>query len=52
MANDKHVALLKNGAESWNSWRQENASERADLIGADLTGADLPKTNLISANLN
>jgi uncharacterized protein YjbI with pentapeptide repeats len=47
MANDEHVALLKQGVAAWNSWRNENANIRPDLGGADLRGA-----NLVGANLN
>ena len=33
MANDEHVALLKNGVEVWNKWRHENLNVRPDLRG-------------------
>jgi hypothetical protein len=26
MANDEHIALLKQGADAWNKWRDENPS--------------------------
>jgi hypothetical protein len=32
MANDEHVALLKQGVDAWNVWREENPDIRPDLI--------------------
>jgi hypothetical protein len=52
MPNNKHVAILKKGAEIWNAWRDENPNIRPDLShlnGADLRRADLRKANLIGA---
>jgi uncharacterized protein YjbI with pentapeptide repeats len=63
MANDKHVALLKKGAEAWNAWRADNPDWRADnpdirpdlrganLVGADLSGADLRGALLAGVDL-
>jgi uncharacterized protein YjbI with pentapeptide repeats len=51
MANDEHVALLKQGVDAWNAWRRENPDMRPDLSDADLEGADLSKANLEGANL-
>jgi uncharacterized protein YjbI with pentapeptide repeats len=56
MANDEHVALLKQGVAAWNEWRRENPDiqpdlERADLSDADLREANLSEANLIDANL-
>jgi uncharacterized protein YjbI with pentapeptide repeats len=56
MANDEHVALLKQGVDAWNVWRNENPGINpdlgaADLSGADLNGADLHGANLRGANL-
>ena len=31
MANDEHVALLKQGVAAWNKWRDENANIRPNL---------------------
>jgi hypothetical protein len=51
MANDQHVALLKQGVAAWNAWRRENPNIRPDLSNADLSGADLSGANLARANL-
>jgi Pentapeptide repeats (8 copies) len=61
MANEEHLARLKQGVETWNQWRAVDRSTRpdlhrahltgADLHGANLTGALLLKTNLEGANL-
>jgi len=51
MANNKHVALLKKGAETWNAWRRANPKVCPDLFGAALFGADLSNADLREANL-
>ncbi|MEM7132061.1 MAG: toll/interleukin-1 receptor domain-containing protein [Chloroflexota bacterium] len=38
MANDEHVAILNQGVEVWNHWRQENPDVRPDLIRTELNG--------------
>ena len=35
MANDEYVALLKQGVDAWNTWRDENLD-----IGLDLSQVD------------
>jgi hypothetical protein len=52
MANDEHVALLKQGVAAWNKWRDENPSTRPNLYKADLSGANLMEANLIEANFS
>jgi uncharacterized protein YjbI with pentapeptide repeats len=68
MANDEHIALLKQGDAAWNEWRLKNpdirpdlswgtASDKVDLSKADLSqanlvGPDLSKANLSGANLS
>jgi hypothetical protein len=62
MANDEHVALLKQGVAAWNAWRDENPDiypnlreanlNDANLDGANLTEADLDGANLYWANLS
>lgn len=66
MPNKKQVAILRRGADAWNSWRRghnwakvdlgrANLSglclSHADLRGADLSTADLHETDLSGANL-
>jgi uncharacterized protein YjbI with pentapeptide repeats len=52
MANDEHVALLKQGVDAWNKWRRENPDVQPDLGGADLGGADLKLAMLREAFLS
>jgi len=52
MANNEHVAMLKQGMAAWNKWRHQNPEIRPDLSEADLSGADLSGGNLNQANLN
>ena len=56
MANDEHVALLKQSVAAWHAWRHENDDIRPDLTNADLrkvnlSGADLHDVNLTGADL-
>jgi hypothetical protein len=32
MANEEHLALLQQGVEVWNKWRNENFEIKPDLI--------------------
>lgn len=57
MANEEQVALLRQGSEVWNAWREEHFEvdidlSQADLSQADLSQADLRFADLRSANLN
>jgi uncharacterized protein YjbI with pentapeptide repeats len=52
MANDKHVALLKQGVDAWNAWRDENPDIGPDLSRANLVDADLRRADLIRADLS
>jgi uncharacterized protein YjbI with pentapeptide repeats len=51
MANNEHVALLKQGVAAWNAWRDENPNIRPDLSKADFSGRDLRNANLGGARL-
>jgi uncharacterized protein YjbI with pentapeptide repeats len=56
VANEEHLARLKEGAEAWNQWRDENPMIQPDLSRADLTrmhlrGANLAGVALAEANL-
>ncbi len=62
MANQEHLAILKQGVEAWNQWRRERAPVQVDLSesalvkenlsGADLSGVDLSGVNLTEADLS
>jgi uncharacterized protein YjbI with pentapeptide repeats len=62
LANQDHVNKLKEGAASWNHWREQNQDifpnlsftglNMEDLSGANLNSVDLSKANLSRANLN
>jgi uncharacterized protein YjbI with pentapeptide repeats len=41
MANQEHLAILRQGVEAWNAWWKANPYGTPDLQGADLQGADL-----------
>lgn len=49
MANSKHLARLKQGADEWNAWRRENRSEIPDLKRAYLRRARLARVNFSKA---
>jgi Pentapeptide repeats (8 copies) len=53
MANDEHLALLRQGTAVWNERRPLKKPDlrEADLKDADLTGADLSQSDLSDANL-
>jgi len=51
MANPKHLAILKQGAEAWNEWRKRHPGITPDLSDADLIGKKLKGVNLAGANL-
>jgi uncharacterized protein YjbI with pentapeptide repeats len=46
MANEEHVALIKQGVDAWNAWRDENKNIRPDLSHADLRAVKLAERNL------
>jgi TIR domain/Pentapeptide repeats (8 copies) len=52
MANEEHLARLKQGAEVWNRWRAENPTIRPNLFAADLIGAHLPEADLSGAHFS
>jgi len=51
MANPEHLAILEQGVEMWNRWREKWPEILPDLRGADLCHTDLRGVNLISADL-
>jgi uncharacterized protein YjbI with pentapeptide repeats len=51
MADETHVAALKQGAAAWNAWRAAHRDARPDLSGASLRGLDLSGADLTHADL-
>jgi hypothetical protein len=52
MANEEHLAILKQGIEIWNEWREHNVNAKIDLSEADLAHANLSYANLKNARLS
>ena len=52
MANPEHLAILEQGVEVWNQWRDENPGVGPDLSEADLKRANLSGADLRGANLS
>jgi uncharacterized protein YjbI with pentapeptide repeats len=52
MANPDHVAILKQGVEVWNKWRQTGKIKRPDLNMLNLAGSDYTSINLSETNLS
>lgn len=57
MANEEHLAILEQGVEVWNRWREEHPNitpdlRKANLLMADLSGADLSDANFREADLS
>jgi hypothetical protein len=46
LANDEHVALLKQGMDAWNASRVKNPNIRPDLNEANLAGRTAARTDL------
>jgi hypothetical protein len=56
VADENHIAILKQGVEVWNEWRLKNQNVAPDLSGAslrmfDLSEADLSESDLSDADL-
>jgi hypothetical protein len=52
VANDEHLAILRQGVEAWNEWRERNGTQELDLSEADLRQADLSEAHLNMADLS
>ena len=52
MADAKQLALLRQGAASWNRWREDNPHKRIGLSLADLSDAQLSRAYLHGAYLH
>ena len=50
MANEEQLAILQQGVEAWNKWREEYR-ELTDLSGADLAQAELSGANFFATDL-
>jgi TIR domain/Pentapeptide repeats (8 copies) len=50
MANEAHLARLKQGVAAWNRWREVNPGIKPDLVEADFMKADLYGADLCGAN--
>jgi len=51
MANEEHLAILRQGAEVWNEWRQENPNLTPELDEANLEKIGFYEINFTGANL-
>ena len=51
MADEEQLAVLRQGRDAWNAWREQNPDVRVDLRQAGLSGADLFGANLNEAKL-
>jgi hypothetical protein len=51
MANEEHLAILKQGVKEWNVWREKNLTITPNLRGADLNSVDLVNANLLGVDL-
>ncbi len=52
MANEEHIALLKQGVKSWNQWREQYPEIQPDLSGTNLSGFGLNGANLSHTDLS
>jgi TIR domain/Pentapeptide repeats (8 copies) len=52
MANQEHLAILKQGVEVWNQWIKEHEEVQVDLSRANLSAANLNRAKLHGANLS
>src|SRR5262245_39460630 len=57
MASEEHLAILRQGVDVWNRWREENPDVQPDLQGTGHTGTrfflhDFSRANLREANLH
>jgi hypothetical protein len=52
MANEEHLARLREGVDAWNAWRKDHADIIPDFSGADLSRADLSGAHLGGAHLS
>jgi len=51
MANKEHLAILRQGVDVWNEWREKHPDVAPDLSRSDLSEVDLSGVNLYEAEL-
>lgn len=51
MANPEHLAILRQGVEVWNQWREDQPEIEPNLKGANLKNLNLESINFNKANL-
>jgi hypothetical protein len=49
MANQRHLAIFKQGAEAWNEWRAKHRRVRPNLSGAEIVLVDARNTDFRAA---
>ena len=52
MANEEHLAILKEGVDAWNQWRAGSSEINPEFSHAALGGANLSGANLSGANIS
>lgn len=52
MANEEHLAILRQGVEVWNRWRQGNQTVKPDLSGINLRNAELSRANFSATDFS
>jgi Pentapeptide repeats (8 copies) len=52
MADEQQLAVLRQGSDAWNAWREQNPYRQVDLSEADLGRSNLCRANLSGANLS
>lgn len=52
MADQRHVDLVRQGADATNKWRERKSNLALDLSGADFSNTDLSHINLAGCNLD
>ncbi|MEH2032196.1 MAG: pentapeptide repeat-containing protein [Nostoc sp.] len=50
MANEEHLAILKQGVQVWNEWRDKNPSIQPNFVKAKFPSADFRLANFNNAN--
>ncbi len=51
MADEEQLSIIKQGAQAWNRWREENPEVKVDLSEADLKQVNLFEADLTRAEL-